>query len=111
LAHAVLFLATSPKSNSTTKAIAAVKKALKTEAVQAVPEWLRDAHNKTNRALGNGDGYLYSHDFPEAISGQEYMVDPQSFYTPGNSGAEAATANRLEHLRVLKARIQSKNKI
>jgi putative ATPase len=111
LAHAVLFLATSPKSNSTTKAMAAVKKALKTEGVQAVPEWLRDAHNKTNRALGNGEGYLYSHDFPEAISGQEYMIEPQRFYTPGISGAEAATANRLEHLRMLKARIQSKNKI
>lgn len=110
LAHAVLFLATSPKSNSTTKAMAAVKKALKTETVQAVPGWLRDAHNKTNRALGNGEGYQYSHDYPEAISGQEYMIDPLKFYTPINSGAEAATVKRLEHLRALKARIQSMNK-
>ena len=110
LAHAVLYLATSPKSNSTTRAIAAVKQALQTGSVQAVPAWLRDAHNKTSRALGNGEGYLYSHDFPEGISGQEYMLNPQQFYKPGEAGAEATTAKRMEQLRALKARIQSKNK-
>ena len=109
LAHAVLYLATSPKSNSTTRAIAAVKKALRKDPVQAVPAWLRDAHNKTSRALGNGEGYLYSHDFPEGISGQDYMLEPREFYQPGDAGAEAATAKRMEQLRALKARIQSQN--
>jgi putative ATPase len=109
LAHAVLYLATSPKSNSTTRAIAAVKKALRKDPVQAVPAWLRDAHNKTSRALGNGEGYLYSHDFPEGISGQDYMLEPRKFYQPGDAGAEAAAAKRMEQLRALKARIQSHN--
>ena len=110
LAHAVLYLATSPKSNSTTRAIAAVKQSLRKEPIQAVPAWLRDAHNKTSRALGNGEGYQYSHDYPEGISGQEYMLKPQQFYQAGDSGAEVATAKRMEHLRALKARIQSKDK-
>jgi putative ATPase len=109
LAHAVLYLATSPKSNSTTRAIAAVKKALRKDPVQAVPAWLRDAHNKTSRALGNGEGYLYSHDFPEGISGQDYMLEPRKFYQPCDAGAEAAAAKRMEQLRALKARIQSHN--
>lgn len=108
LAHAVLYLATSPKSNSTTKAIAAVKQALRNESSQAVPIWLRDGHNKTSRSLGNGEGYLYSHDFPECISGQEYMENPQTFYTPGKLGAELATAMRMDKLKNLKKRIQAK---
>ncbi|MFU8847406.1 MAG: replication-associated recombination protein A [Opitutales bacterium] len=107
LAHAVLYLATSPKSNSTTRAMAAVKKALRDKPTQAVPIWLRDAHTKTNQALGHGKDYLYSHDFPQAISGQEYMLHPERFYEPGQSGAEGATAERLKKLREIKARLQS----
>lgn len=107
LAHAVLYLATSPKSNSTARAMSAVKQALREKPVQSVPLWLRDAHTKTNKALGHGKDYLYSHDFPHAVSGQEYMLEPERFYEPGQAGAEAATADRLQKIREIKARIQS----
>lgn len=106
LAHAVLYLATSPKSNSVTRAMHRVKQALRSQPVQAVPLWLRDAHTKTNQALGHGKDYLYSHDYPQGISGQEYLLDPQVFYEPGTAGAEAATAQRMEQLKKLKAQIQ-----
>lgn len=106
LAHAVLYLATSPKSNSVTRAMAAVKQALRSKPVQPVPIWLRDAHTKTNKALGHGKDYLYSHDFPQAISGQDYMLEPEQFYYPGDAGAEVATAQRLKELKKLKASIQ-----
>lgn len=109
LAHAVLYLATSPKSNSVTRAMHAVKKSLRDEPVQAVPLWLRDAHTKTNKALGHGKDYLYSHDYPSAISGQEFMLAPKQFYVPGHSGAEATTAQRLEQLKQLKAAIQQRD--
>ena len=109
LAHAVLYLATSPKSNSVTKAMHAVKKSLRDEPVQAVPLWLRDAHTKTNKALGHGKDYLYSHDYPSGISGQEFMLAPQQFYVPGHAGAEAATAQRLEQLKQLKIAIQQRD--
>ena len=106
LAHAVLYLATSPKSNSVTRAMHAVKQALREGPVQAVPPWLRDAHTATNRALGHGEGYLYSHDYPAGISGQEFMLNPLRFYVPGESGAEVATAQRLQQLQKLKAKLQ-----
>ena len=109
LAHAVLYLATSPKSNSVTRAMHAVKKSLRDEPVQAVPLWLRDAHTKTNKALGHGKDYHYSHDYPSAISGQEFMLNPQQFYVPGHSGAEAAAAQRLEQLKKLKHAIQQQD--
>lgn len=106
LAHAVLYLATSPKSNSTTRAIAAVKKSLREKPMQSVPLWLRDGHSRTNQSLGHGKDYLYSHDFPNGISGQEYMLEPERFYEPGHAGAEAATAERLERIKAIKAQMR-----
>ena len=106
IAHAVLYLATSPKSNSVTRAMAAVKKHLREQPVQAVPFWLRDAHNKTNKALGHGADYRYSHDYSQGVSGQDYMLEPMTFYEPGQAGAEAATAQRMAQLKKLKAEIQ-----
>ena len=86
LAHAVLYLATSPKSNSVTRALAAVKRALREEPVQAVPPWLRDAHNATSQSLGNGAGYRYSHDFPQAISGRTTCWNCSAFMSPVSRG-------------------------
>lgn len=107
LAHAVVYLATSPKSNSVTRAMHQVKQALREQPVQAVPMWLRDAHTKTNKAMGHGDGYLYSHDYPHGISGQEYMLEPRVFYQPVLAGAEVATAQRMDQLKKIKAQIQA----
>jgi len=106
LAHAVIFLATAPKSNSATSALYAAKKAIRNGPVQSAPLWLRDASTKTNKALGHSADYLYSHKFTEAISGQEYMVDPLKLYEPQHSGAEAAIAERLAHWKELKRELQ-----
>ena len=109
LAHAILYLSTSPKSNSATRAMHAVKKSLRDSPVQEVPIWLRDAHTKTNKTLGHGKDYLYSHEYPSGISGQEYMLRPCQFYEPGDAGAEVAIAQRMEQLKQLKTAIQKKN--
>ncbi len=110
IAHAVLYLATSPKSNSVTRALSAVKRALREEPAQSVPPWLKDGHTKINRSLGQGVDYRYSHDYPAGISGQDYMLAPMRFFEPGESGAEAAMAKRLEHWRRLKAELQAEGK-
>jgi putative ATPase len=102
LAHAVLFLALSPKSNSATEAIGAAKAAIEKGPLQNVPKWLKDAHTQTAKSLGNGEGYIYSHMAPENISGQEYMETPLQFYTPHHSGAEDALAQRLERWKTMK---------
>jgi len=106
LAHAVLFLALSPKSNSATNAIYAAKAAIEKGPIQSVPVWLRDSHTKTARSLGNGAEYIYSHEAAENITGQEYMLEPMRFYEPHHEGAEDAIAQRLEHWRDLKRRIR-----
>lgn len=103
LAHATVFLATCPKSNSTCQALAAAKARIRQDGLQAVPPWLRDSHGAANREAGNGRDYRYSHDYPEAISGQEYLLKPLRLYEPGDAGSEAAVRERLERWRALKA--------
>ncbi len=102
LAHACIFLATSPKSNSATEALANVKRTIRDEPLQEVPLWLRDSHGAANREAGHGRDYAYSHGFDEAISGQDFMVDPRTFYRPQREGAEAGIAERLERWKELK---------
>jgi putative ATPase len=106
LAHAVLFLALSPKSNSATDAIYAAKAAIENGPIQSVPVWLRDAHTKTARSLGNGADYVYSHEAPENITGQDYMTEPMKFYDPHHVGAEDAMAQRLAHWQELKKQLK-----
>ncbi|MDR2982404.1 MAG: replication-associated recombination protein A [Puniceicoccales bacterium] len=108
LAHCVLFLATCPKSNTATMALGAAKNAVKNEPRQAVPLHLRDSHTKLNKSLGQGAGYLYSHEFPEGISGQEYLSRPLKLYEPGANGAEAAIAERLARWNELRAVLRKK---
>ena len=105
LAHATLFIATAPKSNSATLALGQAKRALAEKPVQSVPAHLRDKGGQASKRMGQGKGYLYSHDFPEAVSGQEFMEHPLKLYLPKPSGAEAAVAERLERWRHLKAQM------
>jgi putative ATPase len=106
LAHATLYIATAAKSNSASQALVAARAALAEQPVQAVPIHLRDTGGQASKRMGHGKDYLYSHEFPEAISGQEYLTKPLALYTPRTTGAEAAIAERLAHWKKLKAELQ-----
>lgn len=103
LAHATLYIACAAKSNSATLALAAAHHALKTQPVQPVPLPLRDKSGKASKEAGHGKGYLYSHDFPENISGQAYLGKPLTLYTPKAAGMEARIAERLARWSELRA--------
>jgi replication-associated recombination protein RarA len=53
-----------------------------------------------------GEKYVYSQDVNAGefggATGQDYLGVPKIYYQPGNSGAEAAIAKRLEELRAMK---------
>lgn len=108
LAHATLHIACAPKSNSATLALAAAKAALKSAPVQPVPVHLRDKGGQASKRAGHGKGYRYSHDYPEAISGQEYLSTPLTLYTPQRNGLEVRVAERLERWRKLKEDLQKR---
>src|SRR5277367_84433 len=63
LAQAVTYIATAPKSNAATLAIAKARDEVRTGRTLAVPQHLRDAHYQGAEELGHGAGYKYSHDY------------------------------------------------
>lgn len=106
LAHATLYIATAPKSNSATLALGEAHRVLKEQPVQPVPLALRDKSGAASRQAGHGKGYAYSHDFPENISGQNYLEKLLTLYTPKTAGWEAKIADRLARWQALKAEIR-----
>jgi putative ATPase len=106
LAHATLYIATAPKSNSATMALGAAHAALKEQPVQPVPVQLRDKGGQASKRMGHGKGYEYSHDFPENISAQGFLEKPLKIYTAKTAGAEAAIAERLARWQALRAKLR-----
>ena len=99
LAHATVYLATAPKSNTAYMALLAAQSDLEKGRTLAVPEHLRDKHYKGAEKLGHGAGYKYSHDFPDAFAPQAYLPEGRVFYEPSDRGEEKRIAERLAHWR------------
>lgn len=108
LAHATLYIATAPKSNSATLALGEAHRALKESPVQTIPSALRSKSGQANKRIGQGKDYAYSHDFSENVSGQDYLEKPLTLYTPKAAGAEASIAERLARWKLLKAGLRKK---
>ena len=97
LAHAVVRLATAPKSNRVTEALGRAAADARTAGAGEVPMHLRDAHYQGAKSLGHGDGYRYPHDVSDGWVAQEHRpaeVASNVYYEPSDHGAEAALAER-----------------
>lgn len=102
LAQAVVHIATAPKSNASYKALDAAIADVRSGRGGAVPPALRDAHYAGASRLGHGEGYLYAHDAPHGVVGQQYPPDDLvgvDYYEPKQIGAESVTAQRVSALR------------
>lgn len=89
LAHAALYLATAPKSNSSMAFFDALASVEKEDA--EVPNHLRDS-SRDAEGFGHGDGYLYPHAYRDHWVAQQYLPDSlvgRVFYTPTEQGYEA----------------------
>lgn len=75
LAEAVVYLATSPKSNSAYNGINTALEMVRKTGNQPVPLHLRNAPTALMRELGYHDGYKYAHNYPENFVQQQYMPD------------------------------------
>lgn len=92
LAHATIHLATAPKSNAVTTALAAAMNDIKAGKAGLVPAHLRDGHYSGAAALGNAQGYKYSHDDPDGVVAQQYPPDELvdvDYYRPLVAAANA----------------------
>ena len=89
LAHAALYLATAPKSNSSMAFFDALASVEKEDA--EVPNHLRD-NSRDAEGFGHGAGYLYPHAYRDHWVAQQYLPDTLSgrvFYNPSTQGYEA----------------------
>lgn len=100
LSQAVVYLATSPKSNSSYSAIGAAQAAVRQHGSLSVPLHLRNAPTKLMKDLNYGKNYNYSHDNPGNFRAQEYLPDELSgtaFFQPKpNNPTEKSILERLK---------------
>lgn len=88
LAHAALYLATAPKSNSSMAFFDALSSVEKEDS--EVPNHLRDA-SRDAEGFGHGAGYLYPHAYRDHWVAQQYLPDAlvgKVFYNPSDQGYE-----------------------
>lgn len=103
LAHAALYLACAPKSNAVIRAIKAAKQDLKEQPTFNVPIHLRSTGYRGAHDLGHGEGYIYTHDDPDAF--QHFLPEDAGtlkYYEPTTNGFEAEIAYWLNDRREAK---------
>lgn len=91
LAHAVVYLATAPKSNSAYLALGAAMEDVHERRSGPVPTHLRDASYAGAAHLGHGGGYVYPHDAPGGWVDQAYRpeeIAERVYYRPTGRGAD-----------------------
>lgn len=91
LAEAVIYLATSPKSNSAYLGIDAALAKVRETGNLPVPLHIRNAPTKLMAELGYHDGYKYPHDYPGHFTPQQYLpneIQSERFWHGQHSPAE-----------------------
>lgn len=103
LAHATVYLATSPKSNTAYAALGAAIQDVESGRTLAVPPHLRTPTSKkltsTTGVSEEAMKYLYSHDFEGHYVPQAYLPEGRTYYQPGDQGLEKRIKERLEFWR------------
>jgi len=87
LGQCAVYLACSPKSNASYRAISEALEVCKQYGDLPIPLHLRNATTDLQRSLDYGKGYRYDHDFEGRFAGSEFLPDSLSgrkFYDPGD---------------------------
>lgn len=101
LSQCAIYLASSPKSNASYKAIGKAQQVVKQTGDLPIPIHLRNAPTKLMKELGYGKDYLYAHDYDQNFAFQDYLPDNlqgEVFYEPGNNPREQALREYLKKL-------------
>ncbi len=99
LSHAVIYIATAPKSNRAYAAINAALEDVRGARTLPVPKHLRDSHYAGAKQFGHGEGYLYPHDFEGGFVPQRCLEGGRLYYEPTTNGLEGRIKERLDHYR------------
>jgi putative ATPase len=102
LAHAVVHLATAPKSNASYVGLKKARAAARETGSLMPPKHILNAPTGMMKDQGYGKGYQYDHDAEGSFSGQNYFpdeMDRPEYYTPKGQGREGPIAERLAKLK------------
>ena len=101
MAQCAVYLACSPKSNSSYSAIDQALAYVKDHPNEPIPLHLRNAPTKLMKDLGYGSNYEYSHDYENNHSGQEFLPETAkntTFYIPQGNPSEQKLKEHLHKL-------------
>ena len=99
LSQCAIYLASSPKSNASYKAINKAQQEVKQTGDLSVPIHLRNAPTKLMKELGYGKDYQYAHDYEGNFAFQDYLPDElqgETFYEPSDNPRENALREYLK---------------
>jgi putative ATPase len=105
LAHACLYLATAPKSNTAMSFFDALKEVEREDA--EVPNHLRDP-SRDGEGFGHGEGYVYPHAYRDHWAAQQYLpttLKGRTFYIPSLIGYEGKIREGVLQKRELQSAI------
>ncbi len=101
LSQCAIYLANSPKSNASYKAINEALEIVQKTGDLEVPLSIRNAPTKLMKELGYGDNYQYAHNYEGNFVAHEFLpeaISGKTFYEPGNNLKENAYRNYLKSL-------------
>lgn len=101
LAQATIYLATSPKSNSSLLAIDEALRVVRQTGNLPVPLHLRNAPTQLMKELGYGEQYKYAHNFPNHFVKQQFMpdeIDGKVFWVAQGSPQEQKIDEWMKYL-------------
>jgi putative ATPase len=99
LSQTVIYLATSPKSNSATTAIGAAMELVRRTGDLPVPLHLRNAPTKLMKNIGYGKDYKYAHSYDNNFIDLDFLPDQvkgTKLYEPGNNARENEAKEKLK---------------
>ncbi len=105
LAHAVVHLATAPKSNASYMGLRRARAAARETGSLMPPKHILNAPTQMMKDQGYGKGYAYDHNEEGGFSGQNYFPDDMDrvdFYEPKGQGREGPIAERLKQWRAIR---------
>ncbi len=102
LSHAVILLASAPKSNSANAAYEKALSDIRHKKIDDVPNHLKDSHYSGAKNMGYGHAYKYPHAYGGYVK-QQYLPDnlykeKVKYYEPTDNGSESSFKKYLESL-------------
>ena len=99
LSECVIYLASSPKSNTAYKAINEAQEKVRQTGNLPIPLHLRNAPTKLMKELGYGEDYKYAHDYKNQFIEQEFLpeeIKGTTLYQPGDNQKEKSIRDFLK---------------